>query len=201
MSYKMPKLLLTGAASLLLTACSALPGSKPIELNSYTLDALPAITKSEHRSEQTLLVTLPRAQAGYDTPRMAYVQRAHALSYFAKHRWADAPSRMLATLMVQTLENSGQFHAVALAPSPASADLRLDTELVALHHDFTQQPSRAVITLRAQLIDRSTGEIVATRLFNQSEASDSETPYGGVAATNRAVKRVLVELAEFCSQP
>jgi cholesterol transport system auxiliary component len=131
---------------------------------------------------------------------MAYTRRAHALDYFAKHRWADTPARMLAPQLAQALEQSGGVRAVVQAPSLATAQLRLDTELVRLQQDFSAKPSRVQLTLRAQVIDTDTRRVLAAAEFDETEAAPSEDPYGGVTAANRALARLLERLTAFCAE-
>jgi cholesterol transport system auxiliary component len=80
-----------------------------------------------------------------------------------------------------------------------SADLRLDSELLSFHQDFTRQPSEMHVTLRAQLIDLGTQRVIASRTFDIRETTPSEDTYGGVLAANRAVAQLLEELATFCA--
>ena len=75
------------------------------------------------------------------------------------------------------------------APTAATAELRLDTELIRLQHEFLVQPSRVRLTLRAVLVDIATRRVVAWREFDTSVPSASEDPYGGVVAANQAVRR------------
>ena len=84
----------------------------------------------------TLIVNPPHAAAGFDSPRIIYVREAHKLEYFAHSEWVDPPARMLAPLLVAAVENSGAFRAVVLTPSAAAGDLRLDTEIIRLQHEF-----------------------------------------------------------------
>jgi len=67
------------------------------------------------------------------------------------NEWVDTPARMLAPLIVAAVENSGTFRAVVLTPSAATGDLRLDTGIMRLQHDFGSQPSRVRFTLRAYI--------------------------------------------------
>ena len=97
--------------AIFITACAPIPGSQSVEQNSYTLNALPEIASSTAKSNDTLLVTVPRAHAGYNTPQMAYIDKRHSLAYFATHRWADKPSQMIASLLVQAVERSNHFKA------------------------------------------------------------------------------------------
>jgi cholesterol transport system auxiliary component len=89
---------------------------------------------------------------------------------------------------------------VLRAPTAATGEMRLDTELLRLQHDFVASPSQVRLTLRAVLIDSATRRVIAQREFDASVPSASEDAYGGVVAANVAVRTVLAELAEFCAR-
>jgi cholesterol transport system auxiliary component len=105
---------------------------------------------------------------------------------------------MLAPLLAEAMNATGEFQALYATPGAFSARYRLDTELIRIHQDFTQQPSSVHITLRAQLVSMGENRVIATRLFDVREASETEDAYGGVQAANRATVRLLAELAQFC---
>lgn len=147
----------------------------------------------------TLIVSSPQAASGFDSQRIIYTRRAHKLEYFAHSEWIDTPARMLAPMIVAALQGSSAFRVVVLSPSTALGELRLDTEILRLQHDFSQQPSRVHFTLRAHLIDNKTRRVIRSREFDASTPASSDDPYGGVVAANRVVRHVLVELAAFCS--
>ena len=184
----------------LLAACAAIQPPEVEHASTYVLEAPPAAGVPRPRRDLVLEVTLPRARPGFDTPQMAYTQRANALEYFAKNRWADTPARMLAPLLAQALDHSGGFRAVVQAPSLAAANFRLDTELVRLQQEFGAKPSRVRLTVRAQLIDADARRVLASAEFDETEAAPSDDPYGGVVAANRALGRLLERLATFCAE-
>lgn len=187
------------ACLVLLAGCAALQPTRAGAPNVYVLDALPRPNPGHHASGPLVLaVSPPRAQPGFDSAEMVYVQRRYELEHFARNRWAEAPARMLAPLLVQALERSGGFAAVVSSPGAVPADLRLDTELVRLQQDFRTRPSRVELTLRAQLIDVRDGRVLGARRFDEVERASSDDPYGGVVAANRAVRKLLAQLAEFC---
>jgi len=68
-----------------------------------------------------------------------------------------------------------------------------------LQHDFSVQPSRVRFTLRADLVDNATRQVIAGREFDATVVAASDDAYGGVVAANGAVQAVLAELADFCS--
>ena len=194
------------AAALLLTltaGCAGLlpkPGAQP---SYYALDGGGLKAKASSplsATAPTLIVSPTHAAAGFDSQRIIYVRDAHKLDYFARSEWIDTPARMLAPLVVAAIESSGGFRAVVQTPSAASGDIRLDTEILRLQHQFDESPSRVRFTLRAYLVDNATRRVLASREFDESVASTSEDPYGGVIAANRAVQNVLAQVATFCAE-
>lgn len=147
----------------------------------------------------TLIVNPTRAAAGYDSQHIVYVRVAHRLERFAHSEWVDTPARMLAPLIVSAIESTGSFRAIGPALAGIAGDLRLDTELLRLQQEFGNGPSRVRITLRATLSDNVTRQVVSWREFDQTVASASEDPYGGVVAANRAVQLVMDQLSSYCA--
>jgi cholesterol transport system auxiliary component len=185
--------------AMLMAGCAGLQPPRTESPALYLLEAQPAAVAKRPRQNLVLAVNPPSARPGFDTLQMAYVRQAHKLEYYAKSRWADTPSRMLAPLLAEALEQSGSFRAVVRTTNPIPADLRLDTELIRLQHDFITQPSRVELALRAQLYDINSKKVLAVREIEATENAASEDAYGGVIAANRALARVLGQLAEFCA--
>jgi len=75
--------------------------------------------------------------------------------------------------------------------------VRLETDIIRLQHEFQSSPSQVRLTLRATLIDDKTRQVLAWQAFEALEPADSEDAYGGVLAANRAVQRVVDQLAQF----
>jgi cholesterol transport system auxiliary component len=190
-------LALLGALALAVAGCATVaPTLGAGSVQTHVL-GLPGSARAAPGKGPSLLVAPPIARAGLDTRRMAYVQRPFELGYFARNEWADTPARMLHPLLVQVLEARGWFRAVVAGPNAATADLRLDTEILALQQEFLTEPSMARVALRAQLVDLATRQVLATRNFEAAEPAPSADPYGGVVALNRALATVLEDLAGF----
>ncbi|MGP1678586.1 MAG: ABC-type transport auxiliary lipoprotein family protein [Burkholderiales bacterium] len=200
------------AAGVLVTGlggCSTLRQTTTPNPAFYTLERAPATAATAAGSTKaptsalsaapTLIIDPPHAAAGFDSPRIIYVRETHKLEYFAHSEWVDPPARMLAPLLVAAIEHTGAFRAVVLTPSAASGELRLDTEIIRLQHEFGSPPSRVRFTLRAYLVEDKTRRVLAWREFEAVVPAASENPYGGVVAANRAVQTVLEELAAFCA--
>jgi cholesterol transport system auxiliary component len=186
--------------AIMLNGCSIGPAEKSAP-RTYLLDpelsfkSTPA--NAAGTSLGTLLVTTPRAQAGFDTPRMVYLLRPHEVSYYALNQWTDSPARMLAHPLVQAMESTRLWNAVVQAPSPVLAGYRLDCDNLVLEQQFFSNPSRVRLALRAQLIDVNRQSVMGTRDFEIFEVAPSEDAYGGVVAANRATAKLLEQLAEW----
>ncbi len=184
-------------AGTLLAACSLWKPPASIPGRTYILDARPSITTPAATARGVLVLTLPIAYAGFDTPQIAYVERPYGLDYYTTSRWVDTPARMLLPLMLRTLEESGRFQAVVSAPPAAPGQWLLNTQLLTLEQRFTEHPSRARLVLRAELLDSSSGTLLGTRVFSAVVQAPSEDAYGGVLAANQAVEQVLAQLVQF----
>jgi len=106
---------------------------------------------------------------------------------------------MLAPLLAEALLRDGRFDPVQGGENLGAA-LRLETEIVALQQEFSAQPSQVRFTLRARLLDLAERRVVANSAFEAVEGAPSDDPYGGVIAANRAVDRVLDEVAAWCGE-
>lgn len=165
-----------------------------------TASATPAQATRVPGTAPTLVINPTRATPGFDSQHIVYVRVAHQREHFAHSEWVDTPARMLAPLIVAAVEHAGTFSAVVPLASGLDASLRLDTELLRLQQEFGAGPSRVRFTLRAYLLDGRTRRVLAWREFDETVASASEDPYGGVVAANRAVLRVMEQLATFCAE-
>ena len=192
------RLLAAGLSLLAVCACGTLRPAATPQPAFYALDGTRGAAPAEApAAAPTLIINSPHAAAGFDSPRIIYVRETHQLEYFAHSEWVDPPARMLAPLLVAAIESTGAFRAVVLTPSAAAGDLRLDTEIIRLQHEFLARPSAVRFTLRAYLVDDKTRRVLAWREFDGMVAAASEDPYGGVVAANRAVQAALHDLSVF----
>lgn len=186
------------AIMLLQASCISLGQQDRIAPATYIFEAaLPLESRvTDPAATAVLLVSMPRAVAGYDTARMAYMRESGKIEYYRDHRWADRPGRMLHPLLVKALEESGAYRAVVMAPTAATTDLRLETEVLRLRQVFAGDGSSQLqLALRLQLI--AADRVVATKIFAKTLATESADPQGGVAATNKALSQLLPEIARF----
>lgn len=193
-------LALLAALAVLLTACTGNLPRRPDAPAIYLLEGTGSGTPRLVADGPTLAVSAVRAAAGFHGADMIYIEHAHQLQAFARHRWADSPARMVEPLLVAAAENSGLFRSVAEPGSHARSELRLDTELLRLQQQFHADRSEVELALRAILIDNRNGRVLASQVFRVLEPAQEAGPYGGVRAANRAVDLLATELQAFMAR-
>ncbi len=181
---------------LLTSACTAVRQMPP-EPTVYLLTAVGTPTPTTVRGDTVLWVTTPRAEPGFQGDGMVYTETPAALYAYRDSRWADAPAQMLRPLLVETLERTGAFHAVLTQPGSGRADYHLEVKLLRLQQEFYTTPSQVRVGVRANLIDVSNRQVMASRTFHSVQSAPTDNAYGGVQAANTAVAELLTELAEF----
>ena len=188
-----------GCCGVALAGCALLGsrGAAPPKL--FALEPPRAHAAAHDVAAAAIDVAIPTARAGFDGSRMAYVTRPYELQFFANHQWVEPPPRMLAPLLAEALERDGRFVASPNGNGAAAA-LRLETEIVLLQQEFAAPPSAVRFRLDARLVDPGSRRVLAASAFEAVEAAPSEDPYGGVIAANRAVARVLGEVAAWCGR-
>lgn len=202
MQVRLYTLMGIGIVSLALAGCLSLPREeRPIHTFILRLDrsAGGAAIPEVKAGAGILIVNVPVAQPGFDTPRMAYTQRPYEVSYYATHQWADPPARMLTPLLVQALEQTGYWRAIVTMPTSVRGDHRVDIDQLVLLQDFLQKPSQVRVALRLQIIKLPDYLVLGTRLFDVVEEASTDDAYGGTVAANRAVERLVKEVAGWLS--
>lgn len=181
-------------------ALSGRPAAPPMSTFVLEGTAQPAAAASP-ATNLVLKVSMPAAAPAYSSPRMAYVEQPYRIDYFARNEWADAPARMLRTLLTQQLTGSGLFAFVFADAAGVDANVRLDCEIVELVQAFSDSGSEVRLSIRFDLVDVAHRTIVVSRTISVTEPAGAREPYAGVVAANRAVQRTLDQLVALLHDP
>ena len=200
---------------LITAGCNALLSKQPLQKTYYSLERIQIksaeeFTPSSFLKMPTLMIGLPKANAGFDTKRIIYTRAPLQLEYFAKNEWIDTPARMLQPLLISAMEKIGSFKAVLPKHSSGKSDIRLESEIVQLIQIFNSKASdrkprngktsQVQFTLRVTLIDNSTNTVIVHREFDELVNAKSDDPPGGVLAANQAVNTVLEKVSKFTQE-
>ena len=172
------------------------PGSSQYVLSMDTSVVKQSPTK-RHRSVETLLVSVPVANPGYQTSAMKYLTVPYKLRAYANNSWVSPPANMTLPIFVQSMTALSYFHAVVGAPFVGSTRYRLDTVIECFQQEFLQPQRVERVAILATLVDTRTHQIIATKRFEEVVPAPGNDPYGGVLAANRAVTLIAYQMSDF----
>lgn len=196
-----PRSLALLLASFALSACalSGRPAEAPAA--TFVLEGAPHPATPSAATNPVLRIAMPDAAPAYSSSRMAYIEQPYRIDYFARNEWADAPARMLRTLLTQQLAGCGLFRFVFADAPGVDENLRLDSEILELVQAFSDSGSEVRLSIRFDLVDVDRRTILSSETISVTEAAEARDPYAGVVAANRAIQHVLDRLAVSLRDP
>lgn len=181
-----------------LTACTLtdLAGEPPSLYQLSTPDT--SATATGPVLQDQLLIDVPMASAGIDTPRIALKQSDGTLGYFKNVSWTDRVPVLYQTLMVEAFDRSGHLPAVGRENVGLRADYLLKTDLADFQADYTSgKPPVVKVTLRGKLIVMPRRIIVASEAFTAEVKAEGEGMAQISAAFQKASDQVLYALVNW----
>jgi cholesterol transport system auxiliary component len=183
----------------LLVSCSVLSPVKTDPIKEYIIDVSPYVHKSRSTSK-AMAVSMPMSDRFYQSKNMVYSTRAYEFKSFAKNRWVESPMQMLQPLIIQALQNTHHYKAVAPAIGVGQFDYIINTQVLEFYQDFCVRGSVFKLKLRAQMIKVANGKILASKEFTAIQPALCPNPYGGVIAANQATSKILTEMAAWSNR-
>ena len=146
---------------------------------------------SAHGSGGAALVIEPLVtDSAYDDERIVYRVSPYRLDYYNYHRWSTAPGTLIANYLERAFEKSGRFGAVTREANPAAA-VTLGGRVVAIE-EVDQSKTKWVgrIVVELTLTDTSSGAVVWSEQFEETEALPAQSPEGLARALSTALDRI-----------
>lgn len=198
----MKKILLL-VSSILLAGCIGTPHVRiaPMVYDLGLLQSTHVSTPAgQPQLRASLLVAETAAPAWLDTQaiqyRLAYHDPAQTHNY-ANSRWAAAPAALL-TQRIRHRITAVTDNGVVSASDGVRVDYVLRLELEEFIQVFdTVEQSRAVVRLRATLVERGTRRLLAQRGFGVEQAASTADATGAVRALTEAGDRLSGNLIDW----
>jgi cholesterol transport system auxiliary component len=128
--------------------------------------------------------------------RLAYYDLAQTYAY-ASNRWASPPATLLTQWIRSRIAGISDGGVMSAADS-VQTDYILRLELEEFTQIFdTADQSRAVVKLRASLINRSTRSLAAQRSFHVEQAAPEPNAAGAVRALAEASDKLIGDLLNW----
>ena len=197
------RFLLLAFAALPLGACALADVASGPAPSLYVLTAPEAAAAGSCAGTQ-LIVEEFSAPAAIDTARIVYKPSPNEIAYYAGARWADRAPRMIASLLVETLADSGAFAAVVGPETSVRSDFALLGDIRAF--EAYRDPSAGLgagatkvkVSLFVRLVRMRDRAIVSSEVFT------AEAPAGSgmdaiVAAYDAALGKVLGDIGQWAA--
>lgn len=158
----------------------------------YDLTAPTAFPAGGKQVRGQVLVAEPRALASLNTNLIAVKPTPTTLSYFDRVAWADRLPRLLQARMVETLQNSGRFRAVAVPGDGILVNYQVQTDI--RDFELDTQSGTVYIALMVRVLDDTTGRVVAQKLFEARAPATASAPGKAIEAFDTALDQALTEI-------
>jgi ABC-type uncharacterized transport system auxiliary subunit len=144
------------------------------------------------------------ADPAYDDDRIVYRLTPYRLDYYNYHRWSAPPGTLVADYLERVFERSGRFSGVTREAS--TAPVTLGGRVLAIEEvdqSKTRWAGRIVVELT--LTDNTTGDVVWSQQFEETEPLPAQTPEGLAqalsVAMSRIAQRALPQIVALAAKP
>ena len=178
----------------MLVGCSAV---SVVEPTRYALNGMSEKKLAKHVSSHVVFVPELKASSAYTSSDMIYTQKSLMISAFANNEWVASPAKMLRSVLVASLQNTGYFKGVLSSAMPVKARFQVNATVLRLRQNFLTKPSSVNLTLKVDVIDTVGNRVIASRRFIENKKTKMDSPYGGVLAANDASKALMLRISNF----
>ncbi|NYZ11006.1 hypothetical protein HL658_00470 [Azospirillum sp. RWY-5-1] len=178
--------------------CTALTPTPPA---LFTLTPKTTFEPGLPKANWQLLVELPVATAGLDTPRVAVIRNQTALDYFAEVSWTDRSPAMVQSLLIQSFEDSRRIVSVGRENVGLRSDFVLKTDLRDFQAEYSASNDRYPDRVHVRIVTKLVA--MPRRTIEAGETFDAVEPIAGpgfpavVAAFDEALGKVMKRVVEW----
>ena len=164
----------------------------------YRLEAAPSTAAARAILKEAIYVAPLRAEGPYAERAMLYVQASQPreLQQYHYHHWSEPPSGLVQEHMRASLEAMGLAPRVTDSASGGGVGYVLNARVLRLEKITDAGGGRAVVSLQIALQRKKPAELLLERTFVEEEVIKDDTQHGYAIATEVALKKIYVRLAE-----
>lgn len=173
-------------------------GEPAIPKTVYDLSIPQHFTSPKAPLKEQLVMPTPTAILLLDTQRFL-LEPNKEIPGFSSAQWADSIPKMLQIKLIQSFENYDVAHAPLRSTDTPGTNSQLIVDVRSFQIN-TESELTAEIGFSARIVNKD-GQVVASRLFQQSKKLDKPDPVSAVAAFNDAFGRIATELITWTADP
>ncbi len=154
------------AAAFMLASCTALIPSPPPD--TYDISAPQDFPGLKGSSRAQLLILEPSALKILDSQQIVIKPSEAEVEYLARAQWADRLPKLVQLKLLETFENTGRVKAVAKPGDGLLIDYQIVSEIRAFEANIGGGISQARVAFSVKLVSDRTGQVVRTRVFEET---------------------------------
>lgn len=178
----------------LLSACSILPQSEPLDIYLLPGATLPAQTQ---RVDWSLRVNSPVSNQLLDGTRIVVLPEPGRVNTYQGVRWSERTPQLLRGRLLDAFQDDGRVQALSNEEQRLQADLELVSDLRSVHSQYRDGVAEALIQLDVRLVDARDQRILASRRFSVSQPASDTSIAAVVKAFGQAGDRLSRELVDW----
>lgn len=183
-----------------LCACLSLGESGPAQQFYVLQDTrVTAVNTAPLTGAKTLLISTSAGSPFYDSVRLAYSQQPPARAYYQFANWTTRPAVRLGQLMMQRLNVNGKLNAAGMS-GDLQGDWLLDLRVDEFYHDVSVKPGQVRLVVQADLINRRSQQLQASRTFHLHAEAPTHDAAGAVAGFAAATTLWLDQVSTWVEQ-
>lgn len=181
---------------LFVPACGAISAldtaSQPLEI--YELRS-PDVQSTVRRGGTELVIEEPSASGALATERIMIQPGPLQAQYLPGVRWADTAPKMLQTLILRSITQTGALGSVGRRPVGTIADYAVLSELTDFQAETRPDARGADVVVRIsfRIVRERDARVIATRTFEQSARADDTRTGTLVAAFDQATSQLATD--------
>lgn len=182
------------------SGCSliSLPSEPPIRMQLHS--ELPAPVEGTKTSRATqLVVSTPLVANELDTDGIALIFSKREVRYLEDYRWTSTTPKLLQKNLINALEASNGFSAVADEASGLSSLIRLQTEIKQFALYYADENATPVATFQAvfRIVSVGSGRSISTLPVITEVPATGKNPEALTAACEKAVSEMLKQVVPW----
>ncbi|VXC07061.1 Cholesterol transport system auxiliary component [Pseudomonas sp. 8Z] len=178
----------------LLSACSILPQSEPLNIYLLPATALPTQTQAV---DWSLRIGTPSSGELFDGTRIVVLPAPGRINTYQGARWSERTPQLVRQRLLDAFQDDGRIKALSTEEQHLQADLELVSELRSFQSQYRDDRPEAQIQLNVRLVDVRAQRIVASHRFSARQAASNTSVAAVVAAFGQASDQLSRELVDW----
>src|SRR6266852_274980 len=198
---RMSRRWLAGAMTLWSAGCASLLGLAPSP-HLYRVTPKSNYPATLPHLPTQILIDVPLAPAGLDSPRIALSRSAVSIDYFADSEWTERVPLVVQTALLESFENSRAIAAIDRESIGLRADFILKSEIRHFEalYDSPNGSPEVWVAIIARLVNPAGRDIVAHNSFERCERAAANDIPQIVLAFDEALGGVIADIVVWTAR-